>query len=68
MASREAPRSLPHELRGKELLLVLDPFEHLRAAATMSSELLREAPRLKLLVVADSRLRLYGEHEHELAS
>jgi DNA-binding SARP family transcriptional activator len=64
----DEPRSLPQELRGKEMLLVLDPFEHVRPAATTLSELLREAPRLKLLVLADSPLRLYGEHEYEPAA
>ena len=32
------------------------------------SALLRDAPRLKLLVVGGSPLRLYGEHEYDLAS
>ena len=64
----DEPRSLSEELRGEELLLVLDPFDHLHSAATQLSALFREAPRLKLLVVGGSPLRLYGEHEYDLAS
>ncbi|MGH3070895.1 MAG: hypothetical protein ACRDNB_01335, partial [Gaiellaceae bacterium] len=56
------PDRLTEDLRSRQLLLVLDPFEHLSAAAGALSDLLRRAPRLKLLVVGGSRLRLYGEH------
>ena len=64
----DEPRSLRDKLRGEELLLVLDPFEHVRSAAGGLSALLRDVPRLKLLVVGGSPLRLYGEHEYDLAS
>jgi predicted ATPase len=45
------------------MLVVLDNFEHLIAAAPMLSELLAIAPTLKLLVTSRSALRLYDEHE-----
>ncbi|HYB53611.1 MAG TPA: protein kinase, partial [Thermoanaerobaculia bacterium] len=45
------------------MLLVLDGFEHLIAAAPQVSELAAAAPRLKLLVTSRSRLHVYGEHE-----
>jgi predicted ATPase/transcriptional regulator with XRE-family HTH domain len=50
-------------LRDKTLLLVLDNFEHLAAAAPVAAELLAAAPRLKALVTSRSRLRLQGERE-----
>ncbi|HEY1011604.1 MAG TPA: tetratricopeptide repeat protein, partial [Herpetosiphonaceae bacterium] len=50
-------------LRERELLLVLDNFEQILAAAPLLAELLAAAPRLKLLVSSRAVLRLYGEHE-----
>ncbi len=48
-------------LREKELLLVLDNFEHLIAAAGTVSELLAAAPGLKVLVTSRERLNLPEE-------
>jgi predicted ATPase/DNA-binding SARP family transcriptional activator len=48
-------------LREKELLLVLDNFEHLLPAAEWVAELLREAPGIKLLVTSRERLALRDE-------
>lgn len=50
-------------LRDKELLLVLDNFEHLLDAAPGITELLQHAPRLKIMTTSRERLRLYGERE-----
>jgi DNA-binding SARP family transcriptional activator len=50
----------------KELLLVLDPFDHLRDAAPLISALARAAPRVKLLVTSREPLNLYGEHQYDL--
>ncbi|GAB4488847.1 MAG: hypothetical protein Fur0016_20480 [Anaerolineales bacterium] len=47
-------------------LLILDNFEHLIAAATLVSDLLRIAPRLTVLVTSRQRLNLYGEHEYSV--
>jgi DNA-binding SARP family transcriptional activator len=62
----EAPLddALRRYLRDRELLLVLDPFDHLREAAPVLSSLARAAPRLKLLVT--SHEPLYGEHQYDL--
>ena len=49
-------------LRNKTLLLVLDNFEHLIAEATVVAEILRSAPRVKILVTSQVRLNLSGEH------
>lgn len=50
-------------LRDKRLLLVLDNFEQLNEAAPLLTELIAEAPGLKLLVTSRAVLHLYGEHE-----
>lgn len=48
-------------LRDKELLLVLDNFEHLSDAAPLIMELLEHAPALKLLITSRERLNLRSE-------
>jgi predicted ATPase/Tfp pilus assembly protein PilF len=50
-------------LRRKRLLLILDNFEHVLAAAPLVSELLAAAPNLTILVTSREILRLYGEYE-----
>ena len=46
------------------MLLVLDNFEHVIPAASIASELLAAAPRLKMLVTSREVLKLYGEREY----
>lgn len=53
---------LKEYLSHREILLVLDNFEQVLDAAIQVSELLRAAPRLKVLVTSREELRLYGEH------
>lgn len=50
-------------LRTKQLLLVLDNFEHVLPAAPLITDLLEAAPQLKVLVTSRALLQLYGEHE-----
>jgi len=50
-------------LRPRRLLLVLDNFEHVLAAAPLLAGLLRAAPGLVALVTSRTMLRLGGEHE-----
>jgi predicted ATPase/DNA-binding SARP family transcriptional activator len=50
-------------LAGKQLLLLLDNFEHVISAAPIVSELLAAAPGLEVLVTSREVLHLYGEHE-----
>lgn len=50
-------------LREKQLLLVLDNFEHLLAAASQVGDLLA-APRLKIVVTSREALRLAGEQRY----
>ncbi|HEY8447240.1 MAG TPA: helix-turn-helix domain-containing protein [Thermomicrobiales bacterium] len=49
-------------LRDRELLLVLDNFEHLLPAAPVVVELLAASPRVKALVTSRARLGVTGEH------
>jgi predicted ATPase/DNA-binding SARP family transcriptional activator len=58
--------SLAEALRGRELLLVLDNFEHVLAAAADVSELVRHAGRVKVLVTSRALLRIAGEHVYDL--
>jgi predicted ATPase/DNA-binding SARP family transcriptional activator len=54
--------TLATALRARELLLVLDNAEHLRAATPVFVQLLAHAPRLTLLVTSRVVLHLSGEH------
>lgn len=58
--------ALQAHLREQHLLLVLDNFEHLLAAAPLVSELLAASEGLTVLVTSRERLRLSGEHEYPL--
>lgn len=49
-------------LQSRELLLVLDNFEHLLGAATLLGTLLADCPGCTALVTSRAVLRLYGEH------
>jgi predicted ATPase/class 3 adenylate cyclase len=51
-------------LRDRELLLVLDNFEQVVEAATLVSDLLSGAPRLRVLVTSRAVLHVHGEQEH----
>ncbi len=48
-------------LREKEMLIVLDNFEHLMEGARLVGEMLAVAPRVKLIVTSRERLNLQGE-------
>ena len=59
---------LEQALAPRELLLVLDNFEQVVAAATAVASLLRAAPRLVVMVTSREVLRLQGEHEYPVES
>jgi predicted ATPase len=64
-----ALESLKEHLRksfGAPLLLLIDNFEHLVAAAPLLSELLALAPGLKILVTSRAALRVHDENEFPL--
>jgi non-specific serine/threonine protein kinase len=51
-------------LSTRQMLLVLDNFEHLLAAAPIVSDLLEAGPELQVLVTSRAVLRLRGEREY----
>ena len=53
-------------LRDKELLLILDNFEQVIAAAPLVKDMLVHAPRVKFLVTSRIILRIAGEQEYEV--
>lgn len=50
-------------LRDRQMLLVIDNFEQVVAAAPLIVELLNASPRLKVLMTSRAALRITGEHE-----
>jgi predicted ATPase/DNA-binding SARP family transcriptional activator len=53
-------------LRNKQMLLVMDNFEHLVRKAGLLPHLLNRAPALKILVTSQERLNLQGEWVFEV--
>jgi predicted ATPase/DNA-binding CsgD family transcriptional regulator len=60
---RPLVQHLASYLRDRNLLLVLDNFEHLQAAAPVVAELLTQARDLRIVVSSRSPLRVSGEQE-----
>jgi DNA-binding SARP family transcriptional activator len=54
---------LQDHLAKKDILLVLDNYEHLMEAALLPAQLLQACPRLKLLVTSRERLNVAGSNE-----
>jgi predicted ATPase/DNA-binding SARP family transcriptional activator len=65
-ADRPFVESLKEHLREKQLLLLLDNFEQVLAAAPLVAELLAAAERLTVLVTSRAALRVRGEQEYEV--
>ena len=59
-----AQEALEAFLRDRELLLVLDNFEHLLDAAPQISELVLKAPSVKAILSSRAPLRVSGEQEY----
>jgi DNA-binding SARP family transcriptional activator/predicted ATPase len=49
-------------LQRKEMLLVMDNFEHLLDGADLISQILRTAPQVKILATSRARLNIQAEH------
>jgi predicted ATPase/DNA-binding CsgD family transcriptional regulator len=62
VGARSALDAAVDAVRRRELLLALDNFEHLLAAAPVVSELLAAGPALRILVTSREALRVRGEH------
>ena len=63
---RSFTEGLTNYLRDKRMLLVLDNFEHVTAAAPFVAELLTACPRLKVLVTSRAALHVSGEREYRV--
>jgi predicted ATPase len=65
-ADRSVLDALRDFLADKEMLLVLDNFEHVLSVAPTLSELLAACAGLKILVTSRAALNLRGEHEYPI--
>jgi predicted ATPase/class 3 adenylate cyclase len=63
-ASRTPMETLTHHLAQREVLLVLDNFEHIVEAATVVQQLVRDCPRLKILVTSREALAVRSERQY----
>lgn len=62
-----APRAeLLDYLRSKHMLLVIDNYEHVMDGAAIVSDILKQAPNVRILVTSRERLRLRGEQIYEV--
>ncbi len=67
LVSQEDPQTqVLNYLREKELLLVLDNFEHLLAATGQVTQLLQGAPNLRILITSRERLNVQAEWLYEV--
>lgn len=65
---RTDPRDAMLEaLRTRRVLLILDNFEHVIAAAALVGEIIRSSPRSRIVVTSRAPLRLAAEREYPLA-
>jgi predicted ATPase/DNA-binding CsgD family transcriptional regulator len=55
---------LKRYLSRKQLLIILDNFEHLLEAAPLVGEILAAGPQITILVTSRERLHIYGELEY----
>ncbi len=61
------PEALRNHLREREVLIVLDTFEHVLAASPFVAELAAACPLLTVLVTSRAPLQVRGEHEFAVA-
>lgn len=61
------PTQLFNRLRPKQLLLILDNFEHLATGAEFVLDLLKNAPQVTVLVTSRARLKFQAEYALRLA-
>ncbi|WP_434084234.1 helix-turn-helix domain-containing protein [Fodinibius salsisoli] len=68
----ERPNQTPIEvladhLQDRELLLVMDNFEHVTSAATKINILLQQCPKLTILITSREILHLSGEYQYPIS-
>lgn len=68
VAGDEAVERVSRLIGNRQLLLVLDNFEHVLDAAPVVSQLVSRCPRLTVLVTSRAQLRLSGEIERVVPS
>ena len=61
--SRPVAERVAEHLRDRTVLLVIDNFEQVLPAAPLIGDLLRAAPKLKVVASSRAPLRVYGERE-----
>lgn len=67
LATAEDPRyQLIRYLQKKQLLLVLDNFEHLLEGTPILEQILQAAPKVKVLLTSRERLNLQGEMNYQI--
>jgi len=64
--SEDPQKELLNYLAEKNMLLILDNFEHLIQEANLLSDILKSAPNLTIIATSRERLRLRGEHIFEV--
>jgi predicted ATPase/class 3 adenylate cyclase len=63
-SSRSAVETLPGFLADRSMLLILDNFEHVLAAAPQVADLLRESPSSRVIATSRAPLHLTGEQAY----
>ena len=63
VAGQTLRETLKQDLRGKQMLLLLDNFEHLLTAVPVVADLVEACPGLTVLATSRAPLRLGGEHQ-----
>lgn len=61
---KSAPEMLARYLQQREILLLIDNFEHVLGASAVLTELLSSAADIKILVTSREPLAIYGETEY----
>lgn len=67
-SGRSPMAALADYFQNRHMLLVLDNFEHVLQAATMTVELLQMCPKLKILVTSRAPLQVRGESQYPVLS
>jgi predicted ATPase len=66
-SKRKLKEILLNHFRRKQLLLILDNYEHLLDGVDLVSEIMQRAPGVKVLATSRARLNVGGEHRFQVA-